>query len=98
MPSKIAFGASALVLAAFATGCTLGGTNSLEQTALLRAGGPAGSGGVCAYYSGNRASGTRSLKEQFRRRACFSTRAACESWFYRVQSTYPVTHLRKPCR
>lgn len=92
-PLLLAVAASAALSA-----CSATAGDSLNGTALQRAGGPAGSGGVCAYYSGARGSGRDAFQDVFRRRACFPTTAACRSWLYGVQTRYPVTYLRKGCR
>ena len=78
-------------------GCSSGVTNSLDTSDIASAGGPPGSGPVCAYYSGIRSPGSVGFKDTFQRRACFQSAAACRAWFFEVQSRFPVSRLRKPC-
>ena len=65
---------------------------------LDNAGGPPGSGGVCAYYYGANRPGFDGFKVTLRRRACFPSRRACEAWLYAAQTKFPVTFLSKRCR
>ena len=93
-----AFRAATLATLVAVAGCSASARDVAPTTQLQRAGGPAGSGGVCAYYSGINSPGRDGLKESFVRRACFPTAAACQSWLYAVQTRFPVTRLRKGCR
>ena len=88
---------AAALLGTLALAACTAGTGDLGAN-LNRVGGPAGSGGVCAYYAGATGQGRRSPLATFRRRACFSTAAACQRWLYEVQSRYPVRQFSDPCR
>ena len=79
--------------------CTTGVPDSLSTTALDRAGGPPGSGPYCAYYWGQRTAGpAASVRQTYRRRACFSSLRQCRNWLFAVQTRFPVSNLRKGCR
>lgn len=92
--ARIASATAGLMLLA---ACTTAGGGSPGGLNVNTAGGPAGSGGVCAYYSGTQSSGNRGPNLTLRRRACFSSLSACRAWLYRAQTRFPVTQLRKGC-
>ena len=69
----------------------------LTSWQVQRFGRAAGTGGVCAYYSGYERTG-RTNRNVFRRRACFPDRAQCRRWLYWAQSYYPQRELLKRCR
>ena len=70
----------------------------LSRWQVQRSGRAAGTGGVCAYYSGYERLGSPRNKNVFRRRACFPSRAQCRRWLYWAQSYYPQRELLKRCR
>ena len=74
-----------------------GGETNLRRISRLRRAGVRG-GRYCAFYKGRNTYDTFPLAQSFQRRACFTTANACRSWFYKVQTAFPIQRLRKPCR
>ena len=74
-----------------------GGETNLRRINRLQRAGSRG-GAYCAFYKGRNSYDSFPLAQRFQKRACFQSASACKSWFYKVQTAFPIQQLRKPCR